>query len=108
MHLRGSLGAMKEFISKNCVALAIGGGNSLWMMTPNGKVLEGGVSEKALTEFRRLPERERKPEKLVPLPIDYGKAITPPPGGLVARQYLRYLGRDARGELSRWKEGVQG
>jgi hypothetical protein len=77
------------------------------MMTANGKVLQGGVSEKGLAEFNALPEAERRPNKLAPLPIDVNKPMTPPAGGLVARQYLRYLGRDAKGNLCRWKDGAQ-
>jgi hypothetical protein len=107
MNFRVSDKKTAEFIKKNFIALAIPGGNNMWTMSASGKVLKDQyLTDKALQEFKSLPEAERKPNQLAPLPIDSAKPMTPPKGGLVVRQYLRYLGRDAKGELCRLKEGV--
>ena len=106
---------MAEFVKKNCVALATGGGNNIYFATATGSVL-AAVSTNgkgpfdqfydpamALATFNQLPEAERQPKKLEPNEFfDRLNSTTPvPPGMLVCRQYSRAFERDAQGELRR-------
>ena len=109
---------MAEFVKKNCVALATGGGNNIYFATATGSVL-AAVSTNgkgpfdqffdpsmALAKFNQLPEDERQPKKLEPSEFfDRLNSTAPVPSGmLVCRQYSRAFERgrqDTKGDLRR-------
>jgi len=103
MHFRGYFGkAQVETVTKNFVPLASAGGNNGWFETATGKKLSVGIPNyaKALDEFQKLPEAERKPRALEPGALDlFQDAFPVPEGGLAVRTYLRYVAPDAKGEL---------
>ena len=92
------------------------GNNSFWMAAPSGYKLGQGNSlsavfglnyclgtlKGAVQEFSKLPDAERKPKLgKQGTPVEERKRIpTPPPGGLIAAYFIRFLERDARGELA--------
>jgi len=106
MGARRSFGpGLAGFIKKNCVPVAIPGGNSMTVQTASGKVLgapkPGWDSDinKAWGEFKALPEAERKPKNLPKQTSLFIIRPSPPPGGLISRVYIRGLERDGRGQL---------
>jgi hypothetical protein len=109
-YLRGT-GAEKEFLKGVGIV-----GNGFTYLTAGGKKLGGdsylgaGGMEKALEEFRKLPEEERKP--VVERPKDPGSLagvpMAPPPGTLVANVYFTYIEKDDKGEFRRALWHVEG
>jgi hypothetical protein len=109
-YLRGT-GAERAFLER--VGLV---GNGFTYMTAGGRKLGGdsylgaGGMAKALEEFSRLPEEERRPR--VERPADRGDTkgvpLEPPPGCLIANVYFTYLEGDGKGGLRRALWHVEG
>ena len=109
-YLRGNA-AEKEFL-KGCGTV----GNGFTYITAGGKNLGGdsylganGMS-KALEEFRKLPEEERKPKvaRAEDVGSTAGLAVPPPVGGLRANVYFTYLEPDEKGGYRRALWHVEG
>src|SRR5262245_36974765 len=109
-YLRGTA-AEKDFL-KSCNTV----GNGFTYIAASGKRLGGdsylgaGGLAKALEEFRKLPEEDRKPKTVRPEEVE-GKTsvpIPPPPAGLRTNVYFTYLEKDAKGEYRRALWHVEG
>jgi len=109
-YLKGT-GAEREFLKR--VDLV---GNGFTYLTAGGRKLGGdsylgatGMA-KALEEFSRLSEAERKAR--IALPADPGKPaaipLAPPPGCLIANVYFTYLEADGKGGFRRALWHVEG
>ncbi|MEX0704761.1 MAG: hypothetical protein WD069_21870 [Planctomycetales bacterium] len=71
-------------------------------VSPGGKTLvAGGDVRRALEEFRKLPEAQRKAGGLALSALEAGDEVvpSPPENGLVLRVHARFLARDEKGEL---------
>src|SRR5687767_3037059 len=98
-YLRGTA-SEKEFL-KQCGTV----GNGFTYISASGRKMGGdsylGANgmEKALEEFRKLPEEDRKPKIVKPEAVDAKASvpIPPPAGGLRANVYFTYLERDGEG-----------
>lgn len=109
-YLRGTA-AEKDFL-KSCGTV----GNGFTYISASGRKLGGdsylganGLA-KAVDEFRKLPEEDRKPALIRPEDVE-GKAslpLPPPPDGLRANVYFTYLERDDRGDYRRALWHVEG
>lgn len=109
-YLRGTA-AEKEFLKPVGIV-----GNGFTYLTAGGRKLGGdsylGASglEKALEEFGKLPEEERKPR--VERPADPGSLasvpMAPPPRTLIVNVYFTYLEKDEKGAFRRALWHVEG
>jgi hypothetical protein len=109
-YLRGN-GAEREFLKGVGIV-----GNGFTYLTAGGKKLGGdsylgaGGAAKALEEFRKLPEEERKPR--VDRPSDPGDSkgvpIAPPAKALIANVYFTYLEKDEKGAYRKALWHVEG
>jgi hypothetical protein len=109
-YLRGTA-AEKEFL-KGCATV----GNGFTYISASGKKMGGdsylganGLG-KAVEEYRKLPEEDRKPK--VMRPEDVGSTaslpVPPPAGGLRANVYFTYLEQDEKGDYRRALWHVEG
>jgi hypothetical protein len=72
------------------------------MCTASGTWLGDKDIEKALAAWDKLPPVERKPGAVQVEdrgPFDPSKSVTPPPGGLIIREFYRELQQDGKGVL---------
>src|SRR5262249_14140415 len=100
--------AAGEFLRDLCGLRFVGAAGGMYCVTAGGKRLGEklpwkSLPQKALEEWNKLPEAERKPGAVQvgeSTKVDPQRPVqTPPPGGLILRAYIRYLGRDEKGEL---------
>lgn len=95
-------------INKNCVPVAIPGGNSLTVRTATGEVLgapqPGWNSEfgPAMAEFSALPSDEKRPTELKRTRDEAVRGKVPD-GMLVSRVFVRNLQREGLNQLTRTK-----
>jgi hypothetical protein len=100
-YLRGTSDVDKLF--------AVTGVNSFQYFAASGKPLGGKVEsnnlanmQKALNEFRYLPEEDRKPKIARPVSVTIDDRLPkPPPGAMILAVYTTYLDRDDKGQYSR-------
>jgi hypothetical protein len=103
-------GAQQKFLQSCYPRGTVGTANCLLMATAAGKHLARMKPQVGLTEWNKLPEKERKPGAVHVEPLrgkdaQVNRLYQRPAGMLIAKVYTRPLKRNAKGE---WSIGTRG